>query len=137
MSLYSPQLIAFSKDMTFAGHLEGATHSDRLSNPLCGDRVDIDIMLEQDRITQIRHHTRGCVLCQASAHLLCQALEGRVLAVAAATIEHQLTLISKLSQSPEELPEAHALKCFDKLHTAPSRQGCVELPWTLAQKMLF
>ena len=138
MSLYSPQLIALAKDKTFVGTIDGATHSGRLSNPLCGDRIDLDIRIETNRIEQIRHRTRGCILCQASAHLLCERLEGLDLPDALSQAQHHIEGIAKLTTSdrvPLQLQPLETL--FDQLHTAPSRESCVALPWTLLQNQLM
>ena len=44
------------------------TKSARRDNPLCGDRVTIDVRLDDSgKIAEIAHQVRGCLLCQASA----------------------------------------------------------------------
>ena len=137
MSLYSPQLIALAKDKTFVGKIDDATHSGRLSNPLCGDRIDIDIRIVSDRISQIRHRTRGCILCQASAHLMCERVAGTPLPDALSQAQSHIEGIAKLTTSdraPLQLQPLETL--FDQLHTAPSRESCVALPWTLLQNQL-
>ena len=39
-------------------------------NPLCGDRVTLDLELDQDRVSAVAHKTRGCLLTEAAAALL-------------------------------------------------------------------
>ena len=39
-------------------------------NPLCGDRVTVDLQLDQGQVTEIGQHTRGCLLTQAAASVV-------------------------------------------------------------------
>ena len=137
MSLYSPQLIAFAKDQSHVGRVEGATHSGRLSNPLCGDRIDLDIRIESNRIEQIRHRTRGCILCQASAHLMCERVAGTPLTDALTQAQSHIEGIATLTTSDRAPLATQDLEDhFHQLHTAPSRESCVALPWRLLQSQL-
>jgi len=47
------------------------------TNPLCGDRIRIDLRLEADRIDEIRFSGRGCAISQASASLLTELVKGK------------------------------------------------------------
>lgn len=49
------------------------------ANPLCGDRIRMDIRLKEDRIEQIRFSGHGCSISQAAASMLCEAVEGKPL----------------------------------------------------------
>lgn len=57
-------------------------HPDRTfedSNPLCGDRVRIDLKLKGDRIADIRFSGRGCAISQAAASILTEMVKGKSL----------------------------------------------------------
>ena len=58
------------------GRLEGATISHEEHNPLCGDVVGMDLMVEEGRIEDVRFHGRGCAISQAAASLLTERLQG-------------------------------------------------------------
>ena len=80
-ALYHDAILALAKDRTHAGRLDAPARTGTLDNPLCGDRVTLDIELGDDgTIRRIRHFVRGCALCQASAAALAAALEGRTAA---------------------------------------------------------
>ncbi len=69
--LYQDRIVALAKAKTGAGRLAAPTKSARRDNPLCGDRVTIDVKLDgAGRIAEIAHQVRGCLLCQASASAL-------------------------------------------------------------------
>ncbi|TWT01629.1 iron-sulfur cluster assembly scaffold protein [Reyranella sp. CPCC 100927] len=77
-ALYHDRIVALAKSRAGAGKLEAPTASARRDNPLCGDRVTIDVRLDdQGRIAEIAHQVRGCALCQASAVALTSRAQGR------------------------------------------------------------
>jgi len=49
------------------------------SNPLCGDRLRMDIDVKDGRIQKIRFSGHGCSISQAAASMLCEAVEGKTL----------------------------------------------------------
>ncbi len=41
-----------------------------LDNPLCGDRVTIDLRTDGDLVIEVGHRVRGCLLCEAASALI-------------------------------------------------------------------
>ena len=49
-------------------------------NPLCGDRIRIDLRVDADnRVTDVAFDGRGCAISQASASLLTEEIKGKTL----------------------------------------------------------
>ena len=61
------------------GHLEHPSVAAADTNPLCGDRVEIDLLVDGDRVTEVRFSGRGCAISQASASMLTERIEGATL----------------------------------------------------------
>lgn len=122
--LYQAQIVALAKAKTGAGKLENPTKSARRDNPLCGDRVTIDVRLDgQGRIAEIAHQVRGCLLCQASASALASVAVGRD-AAGIAEIRHDAE-----RAVGREAGEARApFVAFAPVAAHKSRQECVLLP---------
>ncbi|GAC1382797.1 MAG: SUF system NifU family Fe-S cluster assembly protein [Ktedonobacteraceae bacterium] len=59
------------------GTLEQPTAHAEDSNPLCGDQLGIDLMVEEDRVTEVRFKGRGCAISQASASMLSEMIEDK------------------------------------------------------------
>lgn len=53
------------------------------ANPLCGDRVRVQLSIADDRVTQARFSADACAICVAAASLLTSFVEGAPLARAA------------------------------------------------------
>ncbi len=65
-----------------AGRLATSTHSATISNPLCGDRVQLDLVAAEGIISDVGFVGRGCTISQAAASLLTETLRGMPLAEA-------------------------------------------------------
>ncbi|NOK60665.1 MAG: SUF system NifU family Fe-S cluster assembly protein [Chloroflexi bacterium AL-W] len=77
--LYREVIIEHHKYPHNAGVLENPHISHEEFNPLCGDRVRIDMYVESDIITDIRFQGRGCAISQASASMLTDEIKGKSL----------------------------------------------------------
>ena len=47
------------------------------SNPLCGDQLAMDLLVEGDYIKEVRFQGRGCAISQAAASMLSEKIEGK------------------------------------------------------------
>ena len=63
-----------------AGDLPGADAKVEVSNPVCGDILQLSVRMEDGRIAEVRFLCRGCTTAIACASLLTEQLRGRTLA---------------------------------------------------------
>jgi nitrogen fixation NifU-like protein len=92
--MYREVILEHYKHPHNAGTLEQPDVSHEDSNPLCGDRVRIDLKIEGDLITDVRFQGRGCAISQAAASLLTDEIKGKSLEqVRAFTKDDMLDLI--------------------------------------------
>jgi len=61
------------------GTLENADVTYEDANPLCGDRIRMDVRVRDGRIEQVRFSGHGCSISQAAASMLCEHVEGKSL----------------------------------------------------------
>ena len=59
------------------GVLDGATISQEGANPLCGDRITMQLRVRGDVIDGVGFTGRGCAISQASASLLTDEVKGK------------------------------------------------------------
>jgi nitrogen fixation protein NifU and related proteins len=122
--LYQEKIVALAKAKTGAGKLAAPTKTARRDNPLCGDRVIIDVTLDASgKITKIAHQVRGCLLCQASASALSSLAIGKD-AGGVADIRHDAERALGREQGAAHEPYA----AFAPIAAHKSRQDCVLLP---------
>ncbi len=58
------------------GELPDADISYEDDNPLCGDRIRIDLKVQDGRIVDVRFSGKGCAISQASASMLTERIKG-------------------------------------------------------------
>ena len=51
-------------------NIENRTHVSKLKNSLCGDEMQIELVLKNEKILDFGYQGKSCVYCQASASLL-------------------------------------------------------------------
>jgi nitrogen fixation protein NifU and related proteins len=123
--VYRQIVLEHSRSPRNKGVLEGATVVERGVNPSCGDDIELQLRLEDQRILEARFTGVGCAISQASASLMTLALEGKTVseALALARDFHAMLRGEALSES---LGDVSALQGVAKLH---ARVKCASLPW--------
>ena len=74
---YHDAIVRAAKVAVGAGRLVCPDASAMVDNPLCGDRVTIDLHILDGRITDIAQEVRGCLLCEAASSILAEKAVGR------------------------------------------------------------
>jgi nitrogen fixation NifU-like protein len=132
-ALYHAALVQRAKAALGKGRLEAPTVSIKLDNPLCGDRITLDVEVQGDRIGAIGHQVRGCLLCEAAAATIAEYCAQRDLTEARAIIPAVQALMRDGTPPPEIWS---GLDVFTPVHASKSRRECVLLPFTALQQAL-
>jgi nitrogen fixation NifU-like protein len=98
------------------GVLEDATTTQEGANPLCGDRITLQLKVEDGAVAGVGFTGRGCAISQASASLLTDELRGKTLEQAAALGRQDVLDLLGIEISPARLK--CALLSLDTLHRA-------------------
>jgi len=61
------------------GAVELHTHEYEDENPLCGDRIRVELRIVEDRIVEARFDGQGCAISQAAAELLLDRVQGQTI----------------------------------------------------------
>jgi nitrogen fixation NifU-like protein len=95
------------------GVLEDPTASFEGSNPLCGDRITMQLTVEDGVVTDIGFTGRGCAISQASASLLTDEIKGKPVDEVAGFAATDLLELLGIEISPARLK--CAMLSFDSL----------------------
>ena len=123
--LYQAEIVARAKAGAADTRLEPHDARATVDNPLCGDRVVLDLRIDGPRIAEAGQRTRGCALCQASAETLRRCLPGLDRATAAGA---RAALRAYLAGGAELPARWRDWEAFAPVRAHPSRHGCVTLP---------
>jgi len=124
-ALYHAALVDRARTAFGKGRLSDATASATVDNPMCGDRVTLDLAVKGGKIDAIGHHVRGCLLCEAAAATIaehCRA-NGKAELDAINAAAHRLMTEGALE------PQWQCLEIFRPVHQVKSRRTCVLLPF--------
>ena len=78
--LYRDFILDHYRNPRNSGTLASPDASFEDNNPLCGDKIRMDLKLRDGLIEDIKFSGRGCAISQASASLLTEAVKGKTLA---------------------------------------------------------
>lgn len=75
-ALYSDILLDHFRHPRNYGSLDAPDVSNEQFNPLCGDRIRIELKLEQSKVVAARFKGDGCAISTAAASLLTELIRG-------------------------------------------------------------
>lgn len=115
------------------GSLEAHTHRIGLTNPSCGDELELDLRLEGERIADVRFSGRGCSISQASASMMTQLIKGKTVPEARALAERFNEMMHGSAEAARDqaLGEARSLVGVAKF---PVRVKCALLGWNALEE---
>ena len=59
--------------------LKKHTHKSKNKNPMCGDEMEISLLIKDDKVIDMGYQCKSCVYCQASVSLLSQNIKNKSL----------------------------------------------------------
>ena len=75
--MYQEHILDAYKYPSNFGTLENATHTHREHNPLCGDDITIQLVIEENKVKSVKFKGRGCAISMASASFLTDMIKGK------------------------------------------------------------
>ena len=77
--IYHEMIVDYSRNPANYGEIENHDVTFHDSNPLCGDSIDIDMKIDDDKVTDIKFHGKGCAICMACTSVLTEITKGKSL----------------------------------------------------------
>ena len=107
--------------------IQSPSHHAEGYNPLCGDRLDLFVTVEGDRIVDVAFQGSGCAISKASASLMTDALKGHTVEEARALFERFHRMVTTPPDVPVE--DLGKLSVFAGVREFPVRVKCASLAW--------
>lgn len=126
--LYQQVILDHNKNPRNFGELQGANCYAEGYNPLCGDHINIALVVENDSITEVKFNGNGCAISKASASIMTTVLKGKTLAEAGEMFEQFHDLVTNDDAKPE-LESLGKLAVFTGVREFPARVKCASLCW--------
>ena len=113
--------------------LDNFTHQSKNKNPICGDEMEISLIVKNDKVIDMGYQCKSCVYCQASVSLLSQKIKNKNLQ----EIKKFVISCENIFENTKTLFEKNwkdFLELFDKKNI--SRKECLLLPLRTVLKAL-
>ena len=125
VELYRDVIVDHNRSPRNRGRLAQATHHAVGDNPLCGDRLRLDLALDGDVIADLRFEGSGCAISTASASLMSEAVKGLSRAEAGRLFDavHRMLTGTGGEAAPGKLAALAGVREF------PARVKCASLCW--------
>lgn len=107
------------------GALPDADRSAQGDNPLCGDRLSVQLKLKGDVIEDIRFRGAGCAISVASASIMTESVRGKTVAEARALFEKFHAMVTGRGGAGD----LGKLEAFAGVSGFPVRVKCATLAW--------
>ena len=131
-ALYRDTVLDHGRAPRHAGALASPSGTGVASNPLCGDRVEVDVQADaRGAVTGLRHRTQGCLICTASASLMAEDVIG----LDAAGIDGRWQVL-RLGITSGDGAALGRLAALTGVAAHPGRHRCALLPWEALQAAL-
>jgi nitrogen fixation NifU-like protein len=107
--------------------LDAATHKAEGHNPLCGDRLELFLTVDDGVITDVGFLGSGCAISKASASIMTDCLKGCPVIDACTLFER----FHRMVTTPPDLAveDLGKLSAFAGVREFPARVKCASLAW--------
>ena len=113
--------------------LDKHTHKSKNKNPMCGDEMEISLLIKDNKVIDMGYQCKSCVYCQASVSLLSQNIKDKNLE----EIKDLINTCEKLFENTKIILEkkwVNFKEIFNKNNI--SRKECLLLPMRTVLKAL-
>lgn len=125
--LYQEVILDHNKRPRNFRALATPSHHAEGHNPLCGDRLDLFLNVESDRIADIGFQGSGCAISRASASLMTDAVKGSSVGEALALFERFHRMVTTAPDVGVE--DMGKLSVLAGVREFPVRVKCASLAW--------
>ncbi|WP_256756676.1 Fe-S cluster assembly sulfur transfer protein SufU [Cohnella sp. WQ 127256] len=129
--LYRRVIMDHYKTPRNRGELDEGSVTVNLNNPTCGDRISLQLQLEDGIVRNVKFTGEGCSISMSSASMMTEAVMGK-------TAEEAVQLADKFSalmkgENPDfgDYEDVEALSGVNKF---PARIKCATLAWNALRK---
>ena len=113
--------------------LDKYTHKSKNKNTICGDEMEISLIVKNNKIVDMGYQCKSCVYCQASVSLLSQNIKNKSLD----EIKDLINICENIFENTKVMLEkkwTNFKELFDKKNV--SRKECLLLPMRTVLKAL-
>ncbi|GLX65684.1 Fe-S cluster assembly sulfur transfer protein SufU [Paenibacillus glycanilyticus] len=129
--LYRRVIMDHYKNPRNRGTLDTESVTINLNNPTCGDRISLQLQVEDGKVINAKFSGEGCSISLSSASMMTEAVKGK-------TYEEALDLAQRFSGLMKgedvEFEENEDIEALSGVNKFPARIKCATLAWNALRK---
>ncbi|HZR98585.1 MAG TPA: SUF system NifU family Fe-S cluster assembly protein [Chloroflexota bacterium] len=106
------------------------------SNPLCGDEIEVSLVIDDGRIADVAFQGRGCSISQASASMMTESIKGKTIAEAEELLGAFKTIMTDKNAPEADEDTLGDLEALQGVRRYPVRVKCALLAWNVLKEGL-
>lgn len=130
-TLYRQVIMDHYKNPRNKGTLEKESVTVDMNNPTCGDRIQLQLDVQDGIVKDAKFQGEGCSISMASASMMTQAIKGMEVEAALKMSENFSEMMLGHDIDSEEMGDIEALRGVSKF---PARIKCATLAWKAMEK---
>jgi len=127
------KILEIASDTENNRNIENYTHTAKSKNPLCGDEIEIKLVMKNEKLVDFGYQGKSCVYCQATASLLSKNLINSKKNKIKELCDYAKSFFNKEQESIEK-KWSFLSKLFDQKNL--SRKECILLPFNALKKII-
>ena len=127
------KILEIASDTENNRNIENYTHTAKSKNPLCGDEIQIKLVIKNEKLIDFGYQGKSCVYCQATASLLSKNLINSKKNKIKELCDYAKSFFNKEQESIEK-KWSFLSKLFDQKNL--SRKECILLPFNALKKII-
>lgn len=127
--LYQEVILDHNRNPRNFKKLANATHTAVGDNPLCGDHIDLFLVIDNEVIKDIGFTGKGCAISKSSASLMTSELKGKTIEQAKDIFNKFHDFITSESIEINTLDKFGKMIVFEGVKQFPIRIKCASLAW--------
>ena len=127
------KILEIASDTENNKNIKNYTHAAKSKNPLCGDEIEIKLVMKNEKLVDFGYQGKSCVYCQATASLLSKNLINSKKNKIKELCDYAKSFFNKEQESIEK-KWSFLSKLFDQKNL--SRKECILLPVNALKKII-
>ena len=127
------KILEIASDTENNKNIKNYTHTAKSKNPLCGDEIQIKLVIKNEKLVDFGYQGKSCVYCQATASLLSKNLINSKKNKIDDLCDYAKSFFNKKQKNIEK-KWSFLTKLFDQKNL--SRKECILLPFNALKKIV-
>ncbi|GIP27880.1 iron-sulfur cluster assembly scaffold protein NifU [Paenibacillus sp. J23TS9] len=129
--LYRRVIMDHYKNPRNRGKFEDGTVTVDLNNPTCGDKISLQLKVDNGIVQDAKYTGEGCSISMSSASMMTEAIKGKTVEEA----QDMATRFSSLMQGEDvQFDDYEDIEALSGVNKFPARIKCATLAWNALRK---